>query len=53
MRVNRNEGLATDRHGPVELSDGDAITVGAVEVRVYVWNAEKAAETKRIPRKLR
>jgi DNA-binding winged helix-turn-helix (wHTH) protein len=40
-------------HGPVELSDGDAITVGAVELRVYVWNTEKSAETKRIPRKRR
>jgi DNA-binding winged helix-turn-helix (wHTH) protein len=37
-------------HGPVDLSDGDAITVGSVELRVYLWNAEKAAETTRIPR---
>jgi DNA-binding winged helix-turn-helix (wHTH) protein len=37
----------------VELADGDAISVGSVELRVYVWNAEKAAETKRIPRKRR
>jgi DNA-binding winged helix-turn-helix (wHTH) protein len=37
-------------HGPVDLSDGDAITIGSVELRVYLWNAEKAAETTRIPR---
>lgn len=36
---------------PVTLSDGDAITIGSVEVKVYLWNADHAAETKRIPRK--
>jgi DNA-binding winged helix-turn-helix (wHTH) protein len=38
-------------HGPVALSDGDAITIGSVELKVYLWNADHAAETKRIPRK--
>ena len=38
-------------HGPIDLSDGDAITIGSVELRVYLWNADKAAETARIPRK--
>ena len=41
-------GVAID--GPVDLSDGDAITIGSVELKIYLWNAEKAAETKRIPR---
>ena len=39
--------------GPVELADGDAITVGAVELKVYLWSEDKAAETKRIARKRR
>jgi len=39
--------------GPVELADGDAITVGSVELKVYLWNEDKAAETKRIARKRR
>ena len=38
-------------HKAIELADGDAITVGSVELKVYLWNADKAAETKRIPRK--
>jgi len=38
---------------PIDLSDGDAVTIGSVELRVYLWNGEKAAETKRIPRKRR
>jgi DNA-binding winged helix-turn-helix (wHTH) protein len=38
---------------PVDLADGDTITVGSVDLRVYLWNAEKAAETARIPRKRR
>ena len=42
-------GASVDK--PVALSDGDAITIGSVELRVYLWNAEKAAETARIPRK--
>jgi DNA-binding winged helix-turn-helix (wHTH) protein len=37
--------------GPVELSDGDAIVVGSVKLKVYLWSGEKAAETKRIRRK--
>ena len=37
--------------GPIELSDGDTITIGSVDLRVYLWNADKAAETVRIPRK--
>ena len=45
-------GDATVR-GPVALSDGDAITIGSVELKVYLWNADHAAETKRIPRKSR
>jgi DNA-binding winged helix-turn-helix (wHTH) protein len=40
-------------HGPVDLADGDAITIGSVELRVYLWNTEKAAETRRIARKRR
>lgn len=39
--------------GPIDLSDGDAITIGSVELRVCLWNAEKPAETTRIPRKRR
>lgn len=38
---------------PVVLSDGDAITIGSVELKVYLWNADRAAETARIPRKKR
>lgn len=37
--------------GPVVLSDGDAVTIGSVELKVYLWNTDHAAETKRIPRK--
>jgi DNA-binding winged helix-turn-helix (wHTH) protein len=40
-------------HEPIALRDGDAVTVGSVELKVYLWNAAKAAETKRIPRKRR
>jgi DNA-binding winged helix-turn-helix (wHTH) protein len=35
---------------PVVLSDGDAVTIGSVELKVYLWNADRAAETARIPR---
>ena len=42
-------GASVDK--PIALSDGDPITIGSVELRVYLWNAEKAAETARIPRK--
>jgi DNA-binding winged helix-turn-helix (wHTH) protein len=42
-------GAAVD--GPIELSDGEAITIGSVELRVCLWNTEKAAETARIRRK--
>jgi DNA-binding winged helix-turn-helix (wHTH) protein len=38
---------------PVDLADGDTITVGSVDLRLYLWNADKAAETARIPRKRR
>jgi DNA-binding winged helix-turn-helix (wHTH) protein len=37
--------------GPVGLSDGNAVTIGSVELKVYLWNADQAAETKRISRK--
>ena len=37
--------------GPVDLGDGDAITIGSVELRVFLWTSEKAAKTARIPRK--
>lgn len=40
-------------HAPMPLSDGDPITIGSVELKVYLWNAERAAETARIPRKKR
>ncbi len=39
--------------GPVELSDGAAIRFGSVDMKLHLWNADKAAETKRIPRKRR
>lgn len=39
--------------GPIDLSDGDAIAIGSVELRVYLWTADKAAKTERIPRKKR
>jgi DNA-binding winged helix-turn-helix (wHTH) protein len=35
---------------PVELSDGDPITIGSVDLRVYLWTAEKAVKTVRIAR---
>jgi DNA-binding winged helix-turn-helix (wHTH) protein len=38
---------------PVELSDGQTITIGSVDLKVYLWDAEKAAKTRRIPRKRR
>ena len=37
-------------HRPVELSDGDPITIGSVDLRVYLWTAEKAVKTVRIAR---
>jgi DNA-binding winged helix-turn-helix (wHTH) protein len=37
--------------GPAELSDGDPIVIGSVELKVYLWSGERAAETKRIRRK--
>ena len=37
----------------VELMDGDALTFGSVEVTLHAWNADAAAETKRISRKRR
>lgn len=39
--------------GQVDLSDGDAIRFGSVEMKLQLWNAETASETKRIPRKRR
>ena len=43
----------TPVEGPVELSDGAVITFGSIETKLHLWNAEKAAETRRIPRKRR
>jgi DNA-binding winged helix-turn-helix (wHTH) protein len=37
--------------GRVELLDGDLITFGSVDATLHSWNAETAAETKRIRRK--
>jgi DNA-binding winged helix-turn-helix (wHTH) protein len=42
------DGARVDK--PVELSDGCAISFGSVEVRLHLWSAETASETKRIPR---
>jgi DNA-binding winged helix-turn-helix (wHTH) protein len=39
--------------GRVELSDGAAIRFGTVEMKLHLWNAHTASETKRIPRKRR
>jgi DNA-binding winged helix-turn-helix (wHTH) protein len=39
--------------GPVELYDGAAIRFGSVDMKLHLWNADKASETKRIPRKRR
>jgi DNA-binding winged helix-turn-helix (wHTH) protein len=39
--------------GRVELHDGAAIRFGSVEMKLHLWNADKASETKRIPRKRR
>jgi DNA-binding winged helix-turn-helix (wHTH) protein len=39
--------------GRVELSDGDSIRCGSVDMRLQLWNAEKTSETKRIARKRR
>jgi DNA-binding winged helix-turn-helix (wHTH) protein len=36
--------------GPEDLADGDQITIGSVELRVYLWTAEKAVKTARIRR---
>jgi DNA-binding winged helix-turn-helix (wHTH) protein len=36
---------------PVDLSDGAEITFGSVAMKLQLWDAEKASETKRIPRK--
>jgi DNA-binding winged helix-turn-helix (wHTH) protein len=37
----------------VELMDGDIVTFGSVEMTLHAWNADAAAETKRISRKRR
>jgi DNA-binding winged helix-turn-helix (wHTH) protein len=39
--------------GHVELTDGAAIRFGSVDMKLHLWNADKASETKRIPRKRR
>jgi len=39
--------------GQVELCDGAAIRFGSVDMKLHLWNADKASETKRIPRKRR
>ena len=36
---------------PIALSDGDAVAFGSIELTLHVWNADRAAETKRIARK--
>jgi DNA-binding winged helix-turn-helix (wHTH) protein len=40
-------------HERVELTDGDVVTFGSVEATLHSWNADTAAETKRIARKPR
>lgn len=37
--------------GPVMVSDGDALTIGSVELKAYLWNPDVAAETRRIARR--
>ncbi len=37
-------------HGRIELAHGDVLTFGSVEVTLHSWNADTAAETKRIAR---
>jgi DNA-binding winged helix-turn-helix (wHTH) protein len=37
----------------VELTDGDTLAFGSVEVTLHSWNEATAAETRRIPRKRR
>jgi DNA-binding winged helix-turn-helix (wHTH) protein len=39
--------------GEIDVSDGAAIRFGSVDMKLHLWNAEKASETKRIPRKRR
>jgi DNA-binding winged helix-turn-helix (wHTH) protein len=39
--------------GRVELADGDEIAFGSVDATLHLWNADRAAETKRITRKRR
>jgi DNA-binding winged helix-turn-helix (wHTH) protein len=46
----RGTSLVSDR---VELMDGDVLTFGSVELTLHAWNADTAAETKRISRKRR
>jgi DNA-binding winged helix-turn-helix (wHTH) protein len=36
---------------PVELSDGDAIRFGTVDLKLQLWNADTASKTRRIARK--
>jgi pSer/pThr/pTyr-binding forkhead associated (FHA) protein len=37
--------------GPVDLSDGDELTFGSVDVTLRSWSSDSAAETKRISRR--
>lgn len=37
----------------VDLADGDELAFGSVDVTLHSWNSDRAAETKRIPRKQR
>jgi DNA-binding winged helix-turn-helix (wHTH) protein len=38
---------------PVELVDGEPITIGSVAAKAYLWTADTAAKTIRIPRRRR
>jgi DNA-binding winged helix-turn-helix (wHTH) protein len=39
--------------GRVELRDGAALRFGSVDMKLHLWDADRASETKRIPRKRR
>jgi DNA-binding winged helix-turn-helix (wHTH) protein len=39
--------------GEIEVSDGATIRFGPIDMKLHLWNAETASETKRIPRKRR
>jgi len=36
---------------PIEVHDGDAITIGSVELRLRLWGSDEGPKTKRIRRK--